>query len=724
MIGLSEYGSDSDLETDLGARAGDHFRIYQNERAVNVDLAMACLLFTEWIVAIIAAVWLSPAIWHKSERIIHPHLWMAIIGGFSIVSLPIFLVWFYRGRTFTRHAVAVGQMLMSALFIDISGGRIETHFHIFGSLAFLAFYRDWRILLTASAVTVLDHVIRGIWLPESIYGMFTVSPWRWLEHAWWVATEDAVLVLSCHRSIREMRVIATREAQLWNSAYHDALTGLFNRRMLFAKFQSRVRKEMKAAQPVSVIFIDLDRFKEVNDTLGHGIGDKLLIEVSRRLEGLLQGSDLVVRLGGDEFVLIVERLQKSGEAQEPGNQILKIFNTPFEIEGHRLFLTASIGISLYPEHGSSLEELLDKADIAMYDAQFEGRNRVTLYSSTRRDVARERLELKRSLSQALLREEISVEFQPIMGRNGGVQSFEALMRWNPENKGRISPDVFIPLAESTGLIVSLGEWVLREACRECSRWQRPGDKMISVAVNVSAVQLADESFSETVESTLAQWGMSPGMLTLEVTETALLKDMRQASKQLKYLREKGITVALDDFGTGYSSLSYLQELPADKIKIDRSFVDRELQNGCKVLASIIVMAHRLGLKVVAEGVETAEQKEFLSFLECDELQGYYFSKPLPACRVAQFLDHEGKRREVEYDDLGLLALAVSGASRVNEEQEFVRNQSQLRLAGDERGDLETVSSRLLQVEESGVRDFRDQGFPGLKIAFDRPGNLG
>jgi diguanylate cyclase (GGDEF)-like protein len=641
----------------MTANAEEHFRLYQAERAANVDRAMAWLLLAEWIAAIIAALWISPRTWNGAESSVHPHVWLAVFGGLAAVALPVGMVWCYPGSTVTRHVVAVAQMLMSAIFIDISGGRVETHFHIFGSLAFLAFYRDWKILLTASVVTTMDHIFRGIWLPETVYGVVTVSPWRWVEHAWWVTFEDAVLVISCNRSIREMRTIAMREAELWYGAHHDALTGLSNRRMLSSRFQSRFGKDGAQRQAGAVIFIDLDRFKEVNDTLGHQVGDKLLIEVSRRFGDVLQDSDLVVRLGGDEFVVVVERLSRPGEAREVGNQILKTFSEPFLIDGHMLFLSASIGISLYPENGSTLDELLDQADIAMYDAKSEGRNRVAFYSSSRRDGARERNEIERSLSQALVRGEMSVSYQPLIGATGKVHSFEALMRWRHGKSGNISPAEFIPIAESTGLIASLGEWVLREACRECAGWQRHGDTKIGVAVNVSAVQLEQPGFSRLVESILEEWRLPPQMLTLEVTETALLKNLDRASEHLSRLRGKGIAIALDDFGTGYSSLSYLQELPADKLKLDRGFVHREVSNGSTVLQSVILMAHRLGLLVVAEGVETKEQKELLSALGCDELQGHYFSKPLPADSVAAFLYSEVELPGDGQHEGSLMALA-------------------------------------------------------------------
>jgi diguanylate cyclase (GGDEF)-like protein len=621
----------------LTNRAAEHFRLYQDRMACNTDKAMAALLLAEWMGAIIAAFCLSPRTWDGTASRIHPHVWLAVFGGLAIVSAPLTLVWLYRGSVASRHVIAAAEMLMSALLIDVTNGRVETHFHIFGSLAFLAFYRDWRVLATASAVTTLDHIVRGIWLPETIYGVMTSSPWRWLEHAFWVIFEDVVLVISSKRSIREMWTVATREAQLWYGAYHDALTGLANRRLLSQRFEDGIANHDPERRTGAVLFIDLDRFKQANDTLGHAVGDKILVEASARMAGVVGNSNTIARVGGDEFVAVIDGLGSPSEAQRIGENLLRTFSNPFVIEGHQLFLSASIGIGLYPENGTRLEELQDLADIAMYEAKAEGRNRVAFFSREMTDRAALRKELERSLAKSIERGEMEVHFQPQIGSDCQVKGFEALLRWNHPVRGFIPPSEFVPIAERTGQIVDLGEWIMYEACRECETWQTAGRARIPVAVNVSAIQLEQPGFAEEVRRILVDTGLHPSLLTLEITETAILKSLKNAGDHLTTLRKIGVKVALDDFGTGYSSLSYLQTLPADTLKLDRAFVVRESANTPTVLRSVIGMAHSLGLRVVAEGVETAEQRDLLWELGCDELQGFYFSKAIPNYSVPGIL---------------------------------------------------------------------------------------
>jgi diguanylate cyclase (GGDEF)-like protein len=638
------------LKTD----AAKKFRAYQDKMAAHVDYAMAGLLAVEWLLGIVAAVWLSPRTWSGVESRIHPHVWLALIGGLAIVCTPIALALLYPARIATRHVIAVAQMLMSALFIDITNGRIETHFHVFGSLAFLAFYRDWRVLITATVVTALDHIFRGIWLPQTIYGVLTASPWRWVEHACWVAFEDIVLIISCQRGIREMWTVATREAQLSYGAYHDVLTGLANRRLLSERFDRGLGKISQGEPGLgetdggekkgAILFIDLDRFKLVNDTLGHGIGDRLLVAVSQRLTSILHASDTIARVGGDEFVVVIEHLKCVADAERIGMNLLGVFREPFLIDEHELLLSASIGIGLYPDHGTQLTALQEVADIAMYEAKAEGRNRIACFSKEMTERVNLKIELERGLYDAIPRGEMEVYYQPQVNSTGEISGLEALLRWNHPVRGPIPPSEFIPMAEKAGLIVSLGKWVLQEACRECSGWQSAGYENVSVAVNVSATQLEEAGFAQDVLAIIEDAGIDPSLLTLELTESALLQNLKISSQQLAILRAARVLVALDDFGTGYSSLSYLQALPADIVKLDRTFVVREFENTPAVLRSVIELAHRLGLRVVGEGVETAQQGQRLRDMDCDELQGFYFSKAVPAGSVVGLLQ---SNRELE-----------------------------------------------------------------------------
>ena len=616
--------------------AAEYFRHSIDELACQVDRMFIWLLAAEWLGVVVTAAIVSPRAWTGINSSLHPHLWAAVLAGPAFILPAILVATFYPGSHLSRHVIAVAQILVSILLIGATGGRIETHFHIFGSLAFLAFYRDWRVLITASALTAVDHVVRGVWWPQSVYGITTVSPWRWVEHAWWVVFEDFFLILATRRSIKEMWAVAYSKAQLYAGAYHDVLTGLANRRLLKEGFESRphsARDLMRA-----VLFIDLDRFKQANDTLGHKIGDDLLVLVARRLGEVVSRENTLARVGGDEFVLLLDGISGSEEAAEVGSRLLNALAAPFDVEGHQLLLSASVGISLCPEHGEDLETLQERADRAMYSAKAQGRNQCAVFSS---EVARHESLLKeigRDLYKALPNGELQVHYQPLMEKDAHLIGFEALLRWTHPLQGPIAPSDFIPLAERSGAIVSIGEWVLREACRNCCIWQTDAQRPLGVAVNVSPVQFDEPDFPEMVINILRESGLDPSLLTLELTEGVLVKDVARARRQLAGLRQLGVRIALDDFGTGYSSLSYLTTMPADVIKLDRSFLNRDFSDASAVVESIIEMAHRLGLQVVGEGIETRAQSDRLFHLNCDQLQGFYFSKPIPSDAVRRFVE--------------------------------------------------------------------------------------
>ena len=614
--------------------AAAYFRASFDELGARVDHMMSWLLITEWLGMIVAALVLTPRTWTGTQHSVNPHVCAAILAGPAFILPAIAIARLYPGRRFTRHVIAVAQMLVSIVLIDVTGGRIETHFQIFGSLAFLAFYRDWRVLITASVVTAVEHFVGGIWWPQSTYGVLTVSPWRWIEHAWWVVFEDFFLILMSRRSIAEMWSVATHKSQLYWGAYHDVLTSLPNRRMLKEHFEAiRQRPDARPA----ILFIDLDRFKQANDTLGHTLGDKLLLLVATRLSGVLGSGQVLARIGGDEFIAVLENVSGPQDAADAATRLLAAMTAPFRIDENELFLSASIGISLCPEHGTELGTLQERADKAMYVAKSQGRNQFALFST---EVARREQvlqEIGRDLYMALPRGQLHLCFQPVIERSAEVVGFEALLRWTHPVHGPVSPAEFIPLAERSGLIVGIGEWVLREACRNCATWQHQQDRPLGVAVNVSGLQFEQHDFPDLVMAVLRDCGLDPHLLTLELTEGVLIRDVARACRHLAGLRQLGVRVALDDFGTGYSSLSYLAALPADTIKLDRSFVNREFANASAIIDSVIEMAHRIGLRVVAEGVETSSQSQRLLDLNCDEQQGFYFSAPVSADSVAGYL---------------------------------------------------------------------------------------
>ncbi len=612
-----------------------YLRRATDDLTIRINRMFIWLLAAEWVALIGIALFLSPRLWNGADSSMHPHLWAAILSGPAFILPAIAITLLYPLKPATKHVIAVAQMLVSVVLTDVTGGRIESHFHIFGSLAFLAFYRDWRVLITASVITAVDHFVRGIWWPQSAYGVLTVSPWRWVEHAWWVVFEDVFLIIAARRGSVEMREVAGSKSQLYAEAYHDVLTGLANRRLLKERFEAHLDSDPN--QRGAILFVDLDRFKQVNDTLGHTVGDQLLALVSARLMDAVGDAGILARVGGDEFVLLMERIEGPEHALDMGALLLGAFQKPFQVGEHDLLLSATVGISLYPEHGSQLTVLQERADRAMYVAKSQGRNQCALFSSEigrREDLLKD---LASDLFHALPKGELALYFQPLVDRREQIVGFEALLRWKHPVHGLVPPADFIGIAERSGLIVGIGEWVLAEACRRCVAWRSDEGKPLGVAVNISALQFDQREFPQRVREILNSSGMHPDLLTLELTESILVTDLTRACAHLEGLRQIGVKVALDDFGTGYSSLSYLTMLPTDTIKLDRSFLNRKANNTSAVVSSVIQLAHQIGLRVVGEGVESREQTDWLINLGCDELQGYYFSPPMPADSVQRFI---------------------------------------------------------------------------------------
>ncbi len=386
-------------------------------------------------------------------------------------------------------------------------------------------------------------------------------------------------------------------------------------------------------KPLAIMFIDLDRFKNINDTLGHDAGDGVLKEVAERLRGCLRESDTIGRLGGDEFVVLIEELPEPVQVAAVAQKILAAVAKPFILDAQEFHLTASIGISTYPADGEDVQNLLKNADISMYRAKEQGKNNYQFYSAQMNVHSIERLALESSLRRALERNEFVLHYQPKVDIGSGrVTGMEALVRWQRTDKALIPPAQFIPLAEETGLIVPIGEWVLKTACAQNKSWQDQGLPPLRIAVNLSARQFIHENLLQDVARVLNETGLDATSLELEITESMVMHNPEHAVKLLNKLKATGIHLSIDDFGTGYSSLNYLKRFPIDNVKIDRSFI-QDIPEDCDdaaITQAIIAMAHGLGLRVIAEGVETVEQFRFLRDHKCDDMQGYYFSKPLPA----------------------------------------------------------------------------------------------
>jgi diguanylate cyclase (GGDEF)-like protein/PAS domain S-box-containing protein len=417
-------------------------------------------------------------------------------------------------------------------------------------------------------------------------------------------------------------------------ARHDPLTGLANRLMFSNYLSLALERVSRNNGMLALLLLDLDRFKDVNDSFGHPVGDQLLVQVAQRLTGRLRGEDSISRLGGDEFTVVLEGVQDPQDAAWVANDLIELLRKPFQLgDAGELSIGTSIGIALYPDHGSNEQELLQQADAALYRAKEEGRDRFKFFSEELTREARERIQLAARLRKALELNELELYYQPQLDLyTGKLVGAEALIRWNHPEFGIVQPSQFIPLAEQTGLINLLGEWVIREACSQGSRWLAEGIPMIRLAVNLSPLQLQHGCIASSITAILAETGFPAELLEIEVTESALMQYEAKAAEILQRISNLGVRLALDDFGTGYSSLARLKQFPLTILKIDRSFVTDIMNNQTdrEIAATIIAMGHTLGFKVLAEGVEEQEQLDLLKSLQCDLFQGFLVSKPIPA----------------------------------------------------------------------------------------------
>ncbi len=440
-------------------------------------------------------------------------------------------------------------------------------------------------------------------------------------------TSRGILVSAAVRDITERRRI---EAALTRQTLHDAMTGLPNRVLLADRLDQALGRAARAGTTAAVLFVDLDRFKLINDSRGHAVGDRLLVAVAERLQRLVRASDTVARFAGDEFVIVAEEGMDPTEARLLGQRLIQGFSTPVTIDGEDIYVTASVGVSLScPDKPA--EQLLRDADAAMYRAKELGRARCEVFDATMSGEAENRLAIQNDLHRALDRDELVVHYQPIVNlASGRVVSAEALVRWEHPGRGLLHPDAFVPVAEDSGLIVPLGTLVLRQAARQWTAWGQSPSRTINV--NLSAHQVRHPDLLRTVMSVLHHSGLDPAALCLELTETVLIEDLLSQRQVLQALKNLGVRIAIDDFGTGYSSLTYLKRFPIDIVKIDRSFLAGLGQNDydSTILGAIIELVHALGLEATAEGIETPEQLAQLQILGCDLGQGYYLSPPVPA----------------------------------------------------------------------------------------------
>ena len=443
-----------------------------------------------------------------------------------------------------------------------------------------------------------------------------------------------------HRAIRYNIERKRAEVEIQKLAYYDTLTGLPNRLLFTDRLRQAIIMAERDQKKVALLFLDLDHFKRINDSLGHAYGDRLLKITADRIHSCLRTSDTVARLGGDEFVVILPMIGCSDDVPKITNKILEKLMLPVKLEEHEVYTSASIGVALYPDDGISVDDLLKNADIAMYQAKEHGRSNIQFFSSGMNEKAANRQLIETSLRQAIARQEFYLEYQPQFDiRSRTIIGFEALIRWRHPTNGVTPPDFFIPIAEETGLILPIGEWVLRAACLQAKIWLDRGFDWIRIAVNISARQFKQENFVTKIKDILRETGLPAQHLELELTESAVMEHADHNILVLNELKALGIKLAIDDFGTGYSSLSYLKHFPIDRLKIDRTFV-RDIKtdsDDAAIAEAIIVMAHSLNLCVVAEGVEHEDQFDFFHSRRCDELQGFLMSHPLSVYDATELL---------------------------------------------------------------------------------------
>ncbi len=430
------------------------------------------------------------------------------------------------------------------------------------------------------------------------------------------------------------------EKRIRHSAYHDPLTRLPNRALFQDRLAQQVGRARRVGSNTALLLLDLDRFKTINDTLGHSAGDRLLVEVARRLKSRTRDGDTIARLGGDEFVLVVSELRFREDAEAIAEQLLEVLKPPIQIDEHELHVSASIGIAMFPDDGDEATTLMKNADMALYRAKELGRDNYQAFEPKLNQRAMERLVLERDLGRAIHDKEFILHYQPQYDMNTlEMRGVEALVRWQ-QGTQVVSPARFIPIAEECGLIVPLGRWVLEEAARRCVEFNQQSPEPLRLCVNVSALQIQRPNFANEVSQILQEAGLSPKQLVVELTESALMQKPEQGSYAMEQLQQMGVSIAMDDFGTGHSSLNYVSVLPISMIKIDRSFVQNcaKRKTDASILAAIVTMGHALGLKVLAEGVETEEQARVLREQGCDEVQGFLYSRPVSAEKLLSMLE--------------------------------------------------------------------------------------
>ena len=574
-----------------------------------------------------------------------------------VLSLALAMHWNQRARTMHAVGLTVATLLLGLCVLMVNNqGLYDEAPMAFPALLLFAGLFGFRRMFWGLVCGMLAVVALLFFLHQAgVFHSAPVMPLDWRRPFViglivlvtglfaWLLTSD--LMLAMRQLEAEKRALEASHARIEVLAQRDSLTGLPNRSLASERLGFLLQQARRSGGMVAVMFLDLDNFKTINDSLGHPIGDRLLATVARRLAACMRREDRLARLGGDEFVALLSRLDHAEDAANVARKMLAVLGEPMRIDEHELRPTVSIGIAAYPEDGKSIDVLLKHADTAMYGAKAAGRNNYQFFVPEMNLRATERLQLESALRRAVGNQELSLHYQPQIDTfSGRAVGCEALLRWHHPERGMIPPARFIPIAEDSGLIVTIGQWVLREACRQQVVWAGQGLGKLMVAVNVSALQFQRDDFASTVEAIFAETGADPNYIELEITESALMNPGSALTERLDKLVALGVTLALDDFGTGYSCLAYLKRLPLERIKIDQSFVadlpgDPE---DAAVVSAALSLARDLGMEVVAEGVETEMQRAFLAERNCRVMQGYLFSKALDAASFAQWVRSVGQ----------------------------------------------------------------------------------
>jgi diguanylate cyclase (GGDEF)-like protein len=545
---------------------------------------------------------------------------VTVLAGFALLAGSASV-----SRSIRSIAGSLGLVAASALLVHVWDGTIEAHFAFFVVVSILMLYQDWVPFLIAIGFVIVHHGIVGALAPSAVYthSGAHADPWKWaLIHGGFVLAAAAANLVSWRANEQLLR---------------DPLTGLASRLVLHDRIQTALDRARGKDTAVAVLFIDLDRFKVLNDSLGHDTGDQVLRALADRLRGASRRTDVAVRFGGDEFVMICTDLATRADAAAAAERLAAILREPVVVDGRSHVMTVSIGVAVTTDRERVPEHLVRDADVAMYRAKELGKDRCEMFDADMHADARRRLDVEAGLRSAVERGELRLHYQPeVELTTGRVLAVEALLRWEHPERGLLAPGEFIGVAEDTGLIVPIGAWVLQEACRQAAAW---GDTPVTMRVNLSARQLRDPGLVADIRRALADSGISPHDLCLELTESMLMLDVERSAAVLGELRALGVRLALDDFGTGYSSLAYLRHLEVDRLKIDRSFMAELADAPAEqtIVAAIIGMARGLGLAVTAEGVETQEQLAQVRSLGCDAVQGFLLARPAPPEEIAHLL---------------------------------------------------------------------------------------